>query len=424
MTRTQRRPASRDLWINAARARCASAWVMPCRSRRASIGWRPRFSRSALARSIPEKRSRGGCRSAARTWLCSPQPGGGGTPVQVKPPRRGRRSGVTLRIASRHSNRSLWAALRYSSSTLPASCRSSTIMTCSRRGPWAPSSMRCSMSPVRDGPVMKLIARGSPSADPQPIPTILVGGDDLIPAHHHDMGVGQKIQRRRGFGPGNQHQRPGLGDRGKAGGQADRIFRLRPAAADVQQRSSIPGDVVQARVGCQRPARREGFRRRDSRATASGTAASELTRATVACTSSAMATKRSIRPRSVECRRPLRGPGCADAPQPAPAAPLRAPGSSRPRLSERRMRGEDLLARLAHLSGTALFDARPTGCGSCGPPAPACRAPRSSRRPTARRETARGRGRATRARGWRARRAHDRGPAGAPPRPTADRPAR
>lgn len=59
MMSTQRRPASREAATNAASARCASAWVIPWRSRRASIVCRPRFSRSALARSIPAKRSSG-----------------------------------------------------------------------------------------------------------------------------------------------------------------------------------------------------------------------------------------------------------------------------------------------------------------------------------------------------------------------------
>ena len=39
---------------------------------------------------------------------------------------------------------------------------SSTSTTCSRRGPCAPSWMRCSISPVRDGPVTKLTVRGNP----------------------------------------------------------------------------------------------------------------------------------------------------------------------------------------------------------------------------------------------------------------------
>ena len=37
---------------------------------------------------------------------------------------------------------------------------SRTTTMCMRRGPWAPSSIVCSMSPVRDGPVMVLTVRG------------------------------------------------------------------------------------------------------------------------------------------------------------------------------------------------------------------------------------------------------------------------
>ena len=40
---------------------------------------------------------------------------------------------------------------------------SRTTTMCMRRGPWAPSSMACSMSPVRDGPVMVLTVRGMAS---------------------------------------------------------------------------------------------------------------------------------------------------------------------------------------------------------------------------------------------------------------------
>ncbi len=35
-----------------------------------------------------------------------------------------------------------------------------TTITCNRRGPWAPSSRVCSMSPEREGPVMKFTVRG------------------------------------------------------------------------------------------------------------------------------------------------------------------------------------------------------------------------------------------------------------------------
>ena len=84
----------------------------------------------------------------------------------------------------------------------------------------------------------------------QPCPAILVGGDHLIAPHYYDMGVGQEIQRRRGLDAGDQHQCSGLGDRGEAGCKADRIACLCPAAADAQQRSSTPRDLIKARVGC------------------------------------------------------------------------------------------------------------------------------------------------------------------------------
>ncbi len=129
--------------------------------------------------------------------------------------------------------------------------RSSMRMIWSRRGPCAPSSMRCSISPVRDGPVMKLIARGIAAMGSQSIPAILVGGNDLIRTHDDDMGVGQKIQRCRGFGPGDQHQGTGLGNCGEARRQADRIPRFGSAAADPQQRPLVPGEVGERLIGRQ-----------------------------------------------------------------------------------------------------------------------------------------------------------------------------
>ena len=42
----------------------------------------------------------------------------------------------------------------------PARTHSRTTTMCMRRGPWAPSSIVCSMSPVRDGPVMVFTVRG------------------------------------------------------------------------------------------------------------------------------------------------------------------------------------------------------------------------------------------------------------------------
>jgi hypothetical protein len=68
MTSTQRRPASWEAAIKAASARCASACVIECRSRVASILCRPRLSLSALARSIPAKRSSGSGTRDGLAW--------------------------------------------------------------------------------------------------------------------------------------------------------------------------------------------------------------------------------------------------------------------------------------------------------------------------------------------------------------------
>src|SRR5207237_1086229 len=60
ITSTQRRPAAREPDTKPWSARCASGWVIPCRSSRASIARRPRRSRSAVARSTPANWSSGG----------------------------------------------------------------------------------------------------------------------------------------------------------------------------------------------------------------------------------------------------------------------------------------------------------------------------------------------------------------------------
>src|SRR5437764_3404291 len=128
MTSTQRRPAAREAATNPVSARCASVWVMPCRSSRASIGRRPRRNRSAVARSTPAKRSSGGAggccglagAAVAEPVLAPTRPPLGDKPPPCPPPLAGegsagsgggllgnrRARGATLRATRRHSSAS------------------------------------------------------------------------------------------------------------------------------------------------------------------------------------------------------------------------------------------------------------------------------------------------------------------------------
>ena len=79
-----------------------------------------------------------------------------------------------------------------------------TSRTWTRNGPCAPSTIVCSMSPVREGPEIRLIARGMPvalGADQRE--SLLHPRDDAVGAHDRDVRVGK--QRRRG-------RRRGAGD--------------------------------------------------------------------------------------------------------------------------------------------------------------------------------------------------------------------
>jgi len=67
-------------------------------------------------------------------------------------------SGATSRIVRRHRR---GRRRNRAGGGGSADSRSSIRIIWRRRGPCAPSWMRCSMSPVRDGPVMKLTVRGS-----------------------------------------------------------------------------------------------------------------------------------------------------------------------------------------------------------------------------------------------------------------------
>jgi len=72
-------------------------------------------------------------------------------------------------------------------------------------------------------------------AGAQTVPSVLVGCDDLVSLYKNDVGVRQEIQRRRSLRPGNQHKRPGLGDRGVAACKADLVVCLGAAASNLQQ---------------------------------------------------------------------------------------------------------------------------------------------------------------------------------------------
>src|SRR5271169_6758449 len=193
---------------------------MPCRSRRASIGWRPRFNRSALARSIPEKWFKPGIRPGSpvrpfSTATGGAEPGAGKTGA-ARP-----RNGVTLRVTSRHSSLSpgtdteLFAfAITYVSAVVDQNDMEPPGPVCTEL-----DALLDIAGARRAGDEVNRTRQ--PATGSQPIPAILIGGDDLIRTHDDDMGVGQKIQRCRGLGLGDQHQGAGLRYRSEARRQAD-----------------------------------------------------------------------------------------------------------------------------------------------------------------------------------------------------------
>ena len=87
-------------------------------------------------------------------------------------------------------------------------------------------------------------------ASTKQIPAILIARHDLPGIQYDDMSIRQEIERGRRVGAGHQHQRPGLGHRGEAWGQRHRVAGLRPPAPDLQQRPLVPGDRIEARIGC------------------------------------------------------------------------------------------------------------------------------------------------------------------------------
>ena len=280
MTSTTRRPIARDPATNPFSARCASACVIPCRSRRASIG----------IAAAPQPLGAGAVETGEgverRRWhearrVRSRRLGGDGViyPKRLRlagihprpclpaipgssPGRGGSREGVLGPAAQRdyvpHRPPPQADIVRRQPHHLPAprppATPPSTSTTCSRRGPCAPSWMRCSISPVRDGPVIRLTVRGQARGSPlrpgaHQVPGVLVTGDDLPGAQDDDMRIRQEIERRRRVLPRYQHQRPGLGDRREARGQRHRVARFGPPAPDPQQRPLMPRDRVETGIG-------------------------------------------------------------------------------------------------------------------------------------------------------------------------------
>ena len=80
-----------------------------------------------------------------------------------------------------------------------------------RRGPWAPISMVCSMSAVREGPVTKFSARGGAGSARTPLERVLDVGDDVVRAHDDDVVLGQEVQRRGRLGAAREGDAAGLG---------------------------------------------------------------------------------------------------------------------------------------------------------------------------------------------------------------------
>ena len=90
-----------------------------------------------------------------------------------------------------------------------------TTMMCSARGPCAPSSSFCSMSPEREGPVIMFTVRGI-----WPLPNVSrTRGEhgfevarDILRIDDDEMMLGQEVDRRRIVRARMKHQRAGFGD--------------------------------------------------------------------------------------------------------------------------------------------------------------------------------------------------------------------
>src|SRR6516165_9944122 len=115
------------------------------------------------------------------------------------------RNGATLRTAARHSSRSPGAG-----TGLFAFAITRFLAVVDENDMETPGSVGTELDALLDisrprRPGDEIDRPRHPAIGPQPIPAILIGGDHLIRIYENDMGVGQKIQRRRGLCSGDQH---------------------------------------------------------------------------------------------------------------------------------------------------------------------------------------------------------------------------
>ena len=232
----------------------------------------------------------------------------------------------------------------------------------------------------------------------QPVPAVLVGRRPPGPPRSTTICVsGRKLLRVGRSGPGISISVPVSATAAKqAVTPTASPSSARPRRIS-QQRPLGPGNVVERGSGVITSSRRQIVLRRDSRATASGTSAQrgDPRHRGLRLLGHGDEERRSGRHgRALAARAGMRLRRCAASR--ARSCGRASASSSGPRCSERRMPARMSARALAHLA-RRVSPARPTGCESCGPRAPAGRAPRSSRRPRAGCGTGRAAGRPSRA---------------------------
>ena len=89
-------------------------------------------------------------------------------------------------------------------------------------------------------------ARQASQLPPGEVPGILHVGNDSRGRDDGDVGLGQQTHCRRGLRTGHQHQRPGLGKRGKCAGHPHRIQIIRTARRKLES-CGCPVNVSQSR---------------------------------------------------------------------------------------------------------------------------------------------------------------------------------
>jgi hypothetical protein len=75
----------------------------------------------------------------------------------------------------------------------------------------------------------------------EPVPHLFVGADQILRLQHHDVGVGQQVERGRVVGSRHQDQGSGLRDAREGMRQRDLVGGIGPPVRDLEPRRPMPG---------------------------------------------------------------------------------------------------------------------------------------------------------------------------------------